>query len=110
MENYKDRIRAAIASREDLTASGLSRAIGANKNYVSDILSGKINPTHAKLLLIAKGLGITPAELIFGINHSAEDEELMKLLPTLEKGNLELVLNLVRTLSSKEAKKESESN
>lgn len=71
-EILRERLRRLIDDRVDLTARSLSRAIGANHSYVSQILSGQGGmPSAARLAQLAQILGVS-VDYLSGISANPD--------------------------------------
>lgn len=84
---------------------GLSRprvgaAAGKNKNYVSDVINGKITPTIDALEGLAAVLDVPLAVLLFGDSPDSEAEEFASKFKHLDSSGQRAVFALIDTLSS----------
>lgn len=84
---------------------GLSRprlglAAGKNKNYVSDVINGKITPTIDALEGLAVVLDVSLAILLFGDTPDSDMEEFANKFRRLDERGQKAVFALMDTLSS----------
>lgn len=64
--DFGDRLR-VCRFEADLTQEELADAAGLHWTYVGQIERGERNLTYLNVLRLARGLGMTPAELLDGI-------------------------------------------
>ncbi|KIC36527.1 helix-turn-helix domain-containing protein [Leisingera sp. ANG-M7] len=84
---------------------GLSRprvgtAAGKNKNYVSDVINGKITPTIDALEGLAEVLEVSLAVLLFGDSPDNDMEEFANKFKRLDASGQRAVFALMDTLSA----------
>ncbi len=68
------RILRELRDARNLTQEELAERAGMDVTYLSDLERGKWNPSLAKLVDLASGLGIHPSELLRGLNVSPDDK------------------------------------
>ena len=59
-----------LREEQQLTQMQLAVISGLNRSYISRIECGRCNITLDSILLIARGLGVTPAELLDGVDST----------------------------------------
>ncbi|WP_333847150.1 helix-turn-helix transcriptional regulator [Phaeobacter italicus] len=88
-----------------IKAAGWSRsrvgiAAGKNKNYVSDVINGKITPTIDALDMLARVLDVPLSVLLFGDDPDDQMEEFANRFKHLDASGQKAVLALIESLSS----------
>ena len=69
-------IRIKVFRKEQrLTQEQLGTIVGLDRSVISRIECGKSNATFDTILLLAEGLGTTPAELLHGIDLPSQSSE-----------------------------------
>ena len=53
-----------IRARKEMSQGDIARALEVDRGYISNIESGKKNPTLATVAKIANALGVSPDELL----------------------------------------------
>ncbi len=79
---YREQLE-KYCGRKGYSKSGVGLSAGYNKNYVSDIISGKITPTAEALEALAGALHIPVAVLLFGDETSEVMREIGAKMPEL---------------------------
>lgn len=83
-----------------LTLEQLAESSGLTPNYIGTVENGRRDPSLSTVLALAKGLGVTPGELLGGIGElSPASTEAATLIETLTPEVQVAVLELLRTLA-----------
>jgi len=53
-----------IRTKKDITQTGLAETLGVDKSFISNIESGKTNPTLSTITNLAQTLGVSTNELL----------------------------------------------
>lgn len=66
LDEFGERVR---ASRRKLRVSQeeLGRRAGLHRTYIGHIERGEVNPSLRNVLLVARGLGVDPGDLLHGL-------------------------------------------
>ncbi len=98
-DEWRSRLRQALDDR-GLKYGPLSEDAGYNGEYVSKMLSGRINPTVDRILKICKVAGIEPG-FIFGTgSNSDENREVVEAVSNLSEREASLVNRLLQSARS----------
>ena len=85
-----------------LTLEQLAERSGLTPNYIGTVENGLRDPSLSTVLALAKGLGISPGELLGGVGElSAASTEAATLIETLNPDLQSAVLELLRALGRK---------
>lgn len=105
MLEYRNQL-AKYCELDGNSRSAVGITAGYNKNYVSNIISGKITPTIEALEALAKTLKIPLAVLLFGDETDETMREIVMGMKQLEPQNQRAVSALVASLSSSQSDSE----
>jgi transcriptional regulator with XRE-family HTH domain len=100
MIRYREQL-AKYCNRPGYSRSGVGLKAGYNKNYVSDVISGKITPTAEALEALAGALDIPLAVLLFGDDTDQVTREIVSKMKDVDEHGQRAVNALVDSLSSK---------
>ena len=70
-ENIAQKLRAAMKHRQK-TIAGFADELGISQTALKNYMRGESNPRADTITLLAERLGLTPAELISGIQKEAD--------------------------------------
>lgn len=95
----RDRIRALIA-KKGVPDQEVSRSIGKSKSYISNILSGRNNPSIDALYCLCEYFNVTPKDFFdFEIGNPAADRAVITELKRLLGARYELLPDILRSLT-----------
>lgn len=99
MSNYRDHLE-TYCNRAGYSRSSVGIEAGYNKNYVSDVIKGKITPTIEALDKLASALKVPLANLLFGDSADPQIAELVSKIRKIDSSGQKAVHALVETLSA----------
>lgn len=99
MSNYRDHLQ-HYCQRPGFSRSSVGIEAGYNKNYVSDVIKGKITPTIEALEKLAAALSVPLASLLFGDAADPQIAELISKIRKIDSSGQKAVQALVETLSA----------
>lgn len=76
----------------------ISKEAGCGAGYLHDILKAGKDPTIERLMRIADALDVSLSWLLYDIEMSKQDEELLRLFATLSKRQKKAFLDLAMTM------------
>lgn len=93
---------AKLRTGKGVSARDMSLSLGQANNYINNIENRKSLPSMQSFFYICEYLGVTPMEFFDeGDLYPAKLSELMGYLKKLDAAELELMLNMARTLAEK---------
>lgn len=99
MKKYREQLD-KFCARDGYTRSRVGLAAGYNKNYVSNVISGKISPTIDALEALADELNVPLAVLLSGDDVDPLTTEIVAKMQLIDESGKRAVSALVNTLSS----------
>jgi transcriptional regulator with XRE-family HTH domain len=97
VSDWKKHLRDAIAE-SGMTQHALSKSIGRNDHYVSQLLTRSYTPSVRTLEPIANQLGITVTDLLEGPSAELDARRIAADIERLPLKRREIVINLIRDL------------
>ena len=86
-----------IRAKAGLSARELSARIGKSKAYIAKFDNGDLNIPTEVLLDAIEACDSTPEEFFYNdINNYSRDKEILKMMQSLTKEEIELLINLLR--------------
>ncbi len=96
---FRNRI-SQLRVKANLSEYELSRAMGHNRTYIQNIVSGKSRLPHTELLELCRLLKITPEQFFSAdIENPALVLELMEEAKKMPDDDIQLVLRIVRRMN-----------
>ncbi|MBO7148373.1 MAG: helix-turn-helix transcriptional regulator [Clostridia bacterium] len=93
---------AKLREQKGVSARDMSLSLGQNHSYINTIESGRALPSMAGFFYICEYLEISPKEFFdIGLSYPSELNEIIEGLKTLDSKELETVLMLIKTITSR---------
>jgi len=99
MKKYREQLD-KFCTRDGYSRSRVGLAAGYNKNYVSNVINGKISPTIDALEALAGELNVPLAVLLSGDDVDPLTTEIVAKMQLIDESGKRAVSALVNTLSS----------
>ncbi|MCA0905151.1 helix-turn-helix domain-containing protein [Ruegeria marisrubri] len=99
MTMYREQLE-KYCGRKGYSKSGVGLSAGYNKNYVSDIISGKITPTAEALEALAEALNVPLAVLLFGDETDEVTREIVAKMRDIDEHGQRAVNAFLDSLAS----------
>lgn len=95
---WRERLQEAV-DKHDMSKRAISLAAKAGAGYVHSILSEGKDPTVEKLMAVCDVIGVSPTYILYGVDVSAEDAELLAAMRA-DPSTRDAVLSLLRRSST----------
>lgn len=96
IDNWRDRLT-IIMNEQNISARNLSLKAGLSENFVGQMFRTGRDPSISNIVKICAALNIAPANILFGVRISEQEQQLLTLTSQLSKNSYNIFVELMQS-------------